>query len=303
MEYKFVVIMLVVFILNYHFNYHRNKVTYDSNIIQISQTPHWEIAPNRYSYDNGDPNTGRCIKQGRSKLYTWVDDSLPFKDFSKEAFCNTKYNNLLFIGDSTTHGMFMSLSLLLGVDYRKIAGIKVRFYTNVNACGKNITFIRNDDLAEHKCFISKKRVCKPFIEEMKQKDLIIANRGVHYSPLNDVLRDLDIFFKLVKSDQRIIYRETVGGHPNCDKKTEPDKYYDPQYSKQQKSWHWDLMDQQNRDVNTYIEKYYPHVEILRISKMTQLRSDMHIGAGDCLHYCLPGPVDHWNRMLLIKIYN
>lgn len=30
---------------------------------------------------------------------------------------------------------------------------------------------------------------------------------------------------------------------------------------------------------------------------TVLRPDLHRGGADCLHYCIPGPVDHWVRLL------
>ena len=30
---------------------------------------------------------------------------------------------------------------------------------------------------------------------------------------------------------------------------------------------------------------------------TVLRPDLHIGGNDCLHYCIPGPTDHWVRLL------
>ena len=30
---------------------------------------------------------------------------------------------------------------------------------------------------------------------------------------------------------------------------------------------------------------------------THLRADNHIGGSDCLHYCVPGPADHWITLL------
>lgn len=30
---------------------------------------------------------------------------------------------------------------------------------------------------------------------------------------------------------------------------------------------------------------------------TFLRADSHIGGNDCLHYCVPGPADHWITLL------
>ena len=261
----------------------------------------WVYDPTRYSYDNPDSNTGICIKQNRSRLYSWHEPSDKIHDFSKELFCSAKYKNILFIGDSTTHGMFMSLAFLLGVDYRLIVGLKVRFYTNVVLCGKNITFIRNDDLVEHPCFPKGKRICNPIYNEIEGKDMIIVNRGVHFAPTQNVINDINSFMTHVGMNQRLIYRTTVTGHPDCNHKNAPDDSYHPQFSKQQKQWHWDKMDDQNEVVVKYIQTHYPTVDILDVAPMSQLRGDMHIGGGDCLHYCLPGPVDHWNKMLLNMI--
>lgn len=38
-------------------------------------------------------------------------------------------------------------------------------------------------------------------------------------------------------------------------------------------------------------------KILDAYTPTTLRADSHIGGRDCLHYCLPGPVDHWITLL------
>lgn len=280
-----------------------NKIYIGNNEKKVG----WVKSPNRYSYDNPDSNTGTCIREKRSNLYSWQDESYLFQDFSKDAFCSTKYKNILFIGDSTTHGQFMSLTFLLGVDYKKITGPKVSFYTNVHLCGKNITFIRNDILFDRPCSLKKEnKICLHFKNEMKEKDLLIVNRGVHYSPTEEVIKDLYVFFEKYVDFERqtVIYRETVPGHPNCDVKREPDVIFDPHYTTKEKTeWNWDKIDRQNSEVLTFIKNMFPLVRLLMVGKMTKLRSDMHIGHGDCIHYCLPGPMDHWNKMLLMEIYN
>lgn len=53
-------------------------------------------------------------------------------------------------------------------------------------------------------------------------------------------------------------------------------------------------------------------EVLDVTKAMMLRADGHPGAAidkrwqknivsDCLHWCMPGPVDMWNEMLLQRL--
>ena len=42
--------------------------------------------------------------------------------------------------------------------------------------------------------------------------------------------------------------------------------------------------------------------------MFDMRGDGHIGGGentgrDCLHYCVPGPINEWNRLLYHNIWD
>lgn len=271
----------------------------------IHKIPTWVPDPN-VRYSNEDPNTGRCVKEGRGKnLYTWDDDSL--LPFSRDTFCDTikDYRQVLFIGDSLIHGMFMSLSLLLGTDYKLIAGIKIRFFTNVTVCGdKRLVYVRNDDLAERPTQRGSNKICKNFKSELQKSDVVVVNRGIHYSPINDVMRDLKEFFGTIDySRQKLFYRTSVAGHPNCDQILTPflEDQPQPPLTKKELGWHWDRMDYQNDVVLGYLSTNHPSVSIIDIVHETKLRGDLHIGGGDCLHYCLPGPMDHWNRVFMNKL--
>lgn len=37
--------------------------------------------------------------------------------------------------------------------------------------------------------------------------------------------------------------------------------------------------------------------LLDVYSPTHVRADSHIGGSDCLHYCVPGPADHWTMLL------
>lgn len=54
------------------------------------------------------------------------------------------------------------------------------------------------------------------------------------------------------------------------------------------------------DRNAILEEAFPAAEgwkLLDAYSPTILRPDSHQGGNDCLHYCLPGPVDHWVTLL------
>jgi len=52
---------------------------------------------------------------------------------------------------------------------------------------------------------------------------------------------------------------------------------------------------------------HPKYTLLNVS-MFDMRGDGHIGGGentgrDCLHYCVPGPINEWNRLLYHNIWD
>ena len=56
------------------------------------------------------------------------------------------------------------------------------------------------------------------------------------------------------------------------------------------------------DSNTLLEEAFSREagwRLLDVFSPTVLRADAHIGGRDCLHYCLPGPADHW----IVLLYN
>lgn len=55
-----------------------------------------------------------------------------------------------------------------------------------------------------------------------------------------------------------------------------------------------------RDKNARLEEAFSADKgwvLLDAYTPTVLRSDMHHGGDDCLHYCMPGPADHWITLL------
>ncbi len=64
-------------------------------------------------------------------------------------------------------------------------------------------------------------------------------------------------------------------------------------------WNYHHFERQNNLVKDLIDTYYPHILYMDIYKLTMLRADSH---ADSLHYCHPGPINTWSRILYNIIY-
>lgn len=80
----------------------------------------------------------------------------------------------------------------------------------------------------------------------------------------------------------------VAGHVNCADYKVPIK--EPQREEDlPASWHWGDFRAQNLLSKKIVEAAgYIYMDVY---SMLSLRPDGHLGPGDCLHYCLPGPLD------------
>lgn len=115
----------------------------------------------------------------------------------------------------------------------------------------------------------------------------------------------------------IIYRPSVPGHVDCDKHfTSSRPLTAPQSNdifllpdtvrKNAQGYRWFELLPQNDQVIHALRKEFPQVLILNVLASTALRADSHKIANtrgethnpDCLHYCMPGPVDEWVVFLL-----
>ena len=66
--------------------------------------------------------------------------------------------------------------------------------------------------------------------------------------------------------------------------------------------HWNEIEGQNKLALELLraDRGMPAIQVLDAFELSRLRGDRH-QPGDCLHYCLPGPPDDWNRMLLYML--
>lgn len=61
-------------------------------------------------------------------------------------------------------------------------------------------------------------------------------------------------------------------------------------------YHWPSFDANNKMLRAAFNQTDGWV-LLDAYSPTLLRADSHIGENDCLHYCVPGPADHWITLL------
>ncbi|CAI5500015.1 unnamed protein product [Closterium sp. Naga37s-1] len=134
----------------------------------------------------------------------------------------------------------------------------------------------------------------------KKYDILVMNRGAHYAG-DDVfvpeLRETILALRTHFPDALIVYRNTPPGHANCT------QYWEPISKRQAPEtlpYNWGDFVRQNEMAREIVEA--AGAVYLDVDTMTALRADGHVGKNrrykvDCLHYCLPGPIDLWTKML------
>lgn len=132
-------------------------------------------------------------------------------------------------------------------------------------------------------------------------DVIIFNRGPHYTPLDQFERGLQSTSRLLRMmypNKLLIYRNTPPGHNNCT------IYKAPLKGRQDPAnlpYNWGKFREQNERARGIVEAL--GIVYMDVDTMTALRADGHKGFWpelnlmDCLHYCHPGPIDSWVELL------
>lgn len=110
----------------------------------------------------------------------------------------------------------------------------------------------------------------------------------------EVLRGLRVLYP----DHVLMWRSTPPGHPKCHRRNRPLRApLDP--AALPHPFSWDKFAAQNDLARALVEEVGGIY--LDVAYATSLRPDGHFwhldGTPDCLHYCSPGPVDHWVNLL------
>ncbi|KAG1449967.1 hypothetical protein G6F56_008485 [Rhizopus delemar] len=238
-------------------------------------------------------------------------------------------NPVLFVGDSITQLQFESLSCLLGHLFHKrqpkINGGNPRL--RVSEIGDEnktaLAYIRSDYLVRLDDF----KLMEPFdetgrllgsgenypwVHAIPDFKYIIINTAPHWhvSDLwgenqseqellsayeNAMIKLYQYLKEHTRPDQKVWIRTTPYGHAQCSQITSPQSSpLEPSGRVGEYDWHlfkefdaiWRKLLEDNR------------FQLFNITNMSNKRGDAHSKPDkDCLHTCLPGPVDDWNRLL------
>ena len=132
---------------------------------------------------------------------------------------------------------------------------------------------------------------------LRWADVIVLNRGAHFTPdggFRAGVRAAVRYIRNLEPDKLIIVRSTPPGHVYCSNYSEP--IIAPQ-DPASLPHHWGEFARQNKILKEEAEAV--GAVYMDVDPMTVLRPDGHLGPPiDCLHYCIPGPLDVWAQLLL-----
>ncbi|KAF3791772.1 hypothetical protein EJ110_NYTH13389 [Nymphaea thermarum] len=257
----------------------------------------------------------RCMRKPKLQVreglkWAWrTNETCPTQPVNRDEFCKFigRRGNLMVVGDSINHGLQWSIVNSLIKDPAAQVVVKDG-YPVCNTCpgfricgdvlGKdqefNVAFIRNDrlsavDRSRHEGGNFFEWPWTDYIEKWKVK-ILVLNRGAHYEADDIVLNALNSTFSFIKErhpELLVFFRDTPPGHLNCM------KHNGPLEKRQNLSsadvYNWGDFQRQNHLVKGLVEKFgFIFVDAYA---MLSLRADGHVHENDCLHYCVPGPLD------------
>ncbi|KAI8970384.1 GDSL/SGNH-like acyl-esterase family found in Pmr5 and Cas1p-domain-containing protein [Mycotypha africana] len=158
----------------------------------------------------------------------------------------------------------------------------------------------------------------PWVQALPRFRYIMINTGPHWHPdlkwgpnrnraelltaFKKAMRKVYNYLKNhIRDDQIVWVRSTPYGHANCSQYTAPsDHIIKPMGRK--KEYEWDMFESFDFAWKEMIEKENdPRFQFFNVT-LSNYRGDAHSSPdNDCLHTCLPGPVDDWNKLLFHEV--
>lgn len=159
----------------------------------------------------------------------------------------------------------------------------------------------------------------PWVHAISRFDHIVINTAAHWHTdkkwgsnesdeemMDAYRRAMRIIFDYLQRNlrpvQRVWVRSTPYGHAKCSRYTEPSKT--PVVpTRKDGEYQWDMFDKMDQVWKEMIDEAQDYrIRFFNVSHMANLRGDAHSRPdSDCLHTCLPGPVDDWNKLLFHEI--
>lgn len=168
------------------------------------------------------------------------------------------------------------------------------------------TYVRNYHLTSSGSDLSiisksKRDVEKPWINLITENTILLMNRGAHYVPagtyvsqLTDTLETIEKKYHdlILKQKLLVIFKDTHNGvidYKGLFNST-PSIPNLSNYTIGQLNWGWNKFEEENILTKKLIQTSFKWVTYMNISGSTSYRSDTR---RDGLHFCIPGPIDHW----------
>ena len=235
--------------------------------------------------DNKDGYESR-FKMHKRERYDWTPSFCHLLSWNATQFCELLGDRIILIrGDST--GMQSAVSLM-NLIYAHDGGCQ----TQIIASSAALLGARNtgNTMLIHEAV------------RASNASIVILSAGAHFH----TLADLSIQWDLVPQELEIVRREYPGvkiafksinpGHVDCKQHTEPIDTFFPNPDPAADKYHWNMhpaFDNFNR------QRALQHNMTLIEMTPLYLRPDMH---SDCLHACLPGPVNLFAILVLNMLY-
>jgi len=260
--------------------------------------------------------------------YEWTPPSscLPIHAFSQEKMCKVmRGRTLVFIGDSLSLHTYETMLNALGrrTSYgfgRSVLGCPRKL------CPKDtiseLLFSRQHydfcqvehalpvfDVVSIKCRAAGNFafIRTELLNLYKQNMLVIvANWGTAYTPddkLREHITDILSWVNARLPGSLFIFRASNMAHPNCDVYSHPDNVmHEPTDHDEFKHWGWAKFPKQNELWKAALARTSAANLFLDVFPLSSKNPSQHPGKGDCLHYCLPGPIDTWVKLVFSTLF-
>jgi hypothetical protein len=245
-----------------------------------------------------------------SNMYEWVPDNCELLTWNATTFCEALGDRTLVMsGDSTMQQTATSLVTSLFVDLKNMN------VTERQACLRKIRYKQSDFMVYHPREIRG----LPFVRVAQtngRPDILITQTGPHYNweeprgASDDAFQDYlfpkftrDIqFLKIDSPKTKVVFKTQNHPHAGCEGWTSNgpvNMSFLKQYqSRLDDPLHWGNM----YAIDEKVKEIAPSlgVGIIDMGPL-HMRMDGHKPSGDCLHYCQPGPLDLFSRILMHKL--
>lgn len=224
------------------------------------------------------------------KEWEWTPDAdceFLNSEFDEEMYCSlAKNKTIAIVGDSISLDHFLSLKHFMGVPQALPRARNKGALLVSNICNGTSRLIGKRDF-----FLQS----VSDINKMYEPDVLILNRGAHYTPDGDLLNHLkqtlipQIFHWQNDCEAKgkicnFVWRTTVPGHPDCGRYSKPSDSIEDmeQIIANTSLFNWREFRGQNELVLDALQENVAF-DMMDSYSINILRPDVHVPPGDCLH--------------------